>query len=88
MFGEGISREGDVLDLAANEGIVTKSGSWYAYEGEKIGQGRENAKNFLKENPAIFEEIEQKVREKYAVEVSSEEHVSDNEEENIEDISK
>ncbi|MBQ3601609.1 MAG: recombinase RecA [Lachnospiraceae bacterium] len=88
MFGEGISRAGDVLDLAANEGIVVKSGSWYAYEGEKIGQGRENAKTFLKENPAVFEEIEQKVRAKYAVEASSEENELENKEESVEDISK
>lgn len=61
MFGEGISREGDVLDLAASANIVNKSGAWYAYEGNKIGQGRENAKSFLKENPEIREEIAQKV---------------------------
>lgn len=61
MFGEGISREGDVLDLAASVNIVNKSGAWYAYEGNKIGQGRENAKSFLKENPEIREEIAQKV---------------------------
>lgn len=62
MFGEGISREGDVLDLAATVNIVNKSGAWYAYEGNKIGQGRENAKTFLKENPEIREEIAQKVK--------------------------
>lgn len=62
MFGEGISREGDILDLAANVNIVNKSGAWYAYEGNKIGQGRENAKIFLKENPQVREEIAQKVR--------------------------
>lgn len=73
MFGEGISRTGDVLDLAANEGIVSKSGSWYAYEGEKIGQGRENAKKYLKENPAVFEAIEEKVRAKFAPEEKIEE---------------
>lgn len=61
MFGEGISREGDVLDLAASANIVNKSGAWYAYEGNKIGQGRENAKSFLKENPEMREEIAQKV---------------------------
>lgn len=61
MFGEGISREGDVLDLAAMANIVNKSGAWYAYEGNKIGQGRENAKIFLKENPEMREEIAQKV---------------------------
>ncbi len=65
MFGKGISREGDVLDLAANLGIVNKSGAWYAYEGEKIGQGRENAKSFLAEHPEICDEIEQKVRDHY-----------------------
>lgn len=67
MFGQGISREGDVLDLAANENIVIKSGAWYAYNDAKIGQGRENAKAFLKENPEIFLEIEKKVREKYNI---------------------
>ncbi len=65
MFGQGISREGDVLDLAANEGIVVKSGAWYAYNDAKIGQGRENSKLYLKENPDIFEEIKQQVREKF-----------------------
>ena len=63
MFGKGISREGDVLDLAADANIVEKSGSWYAYKGAKIGQGRENAKNYLLQNPLICEEIEAKVRE-------------------------
>lgn len=65
MFGQGISREGDVLDIASDLDIVNKSGAWYAYKGDKIGQGRENAKNFLKENPAIFAEIEEQVREHY-----------------------
>lgn len=68
MFGQGISREGDVLDLAANENIVVKSGAWYAYNDSKIGQGRENAKTFLKDNPDIFAEIEKKVRDKYNIE--------------------
>lgn len=65
MFGTGISREGDILDLAANIGIVNKSGAWYAYNNEKIGQGRENAKNYLRENKAVCEEIEAKVRDHY-----------------------
>lgn len=65
MFGQGISREGDVLDLASNENIVIKSGAWYAYNEAKIGQGRENAKTYLKENPEIFAEIELKVRARY-----------------------
>lgn len=67
MFGKGISREGDILDLAAESGIVAKSGAWYAYEGEKIGQGRENAKLTLIKNPEMMEEIEMKVREKYCL---------------------
>lgn len=67
MFGEGISREGDILDLAANIGVVNKSGAWYAYNDGKIGQGRENAKKYLKENPEISEEIEKKVREFYSL---------------------
>lgn len=65
MFGQGISREGDILDLAANENIIIKSGAWYAYNDAKIGQGRENAKQFLRENPEILAEVEIKVREKY-----------------------
>ena len=67
MFGQGISREGDVLDLAVRENIIIKSGSWFAYQDAKIGQGRENAKQYLKDNPDIFEEVEQKVREKLAM---------------------
>ncbi len=65
MFGKGISREGDILDLAVEEDIINKSGAWYSYNEIKIGQGRENAKLFLSENPDIFEEVEMKVREKY-----------------------
>ena len=64
MFGEGISKEGDVLDLACNCDVVAKSGAWFAYLGEKIGQGRENAKAYLKEHPDVFAEIEGKVRDK------------------------
>ena len=62
MFGKGISREGDILDLAVKFDIVDKSGAWYAYSGEKIGQGRENAKNFLSMNPLVMKEIDSKVR--------------------------
>ena len=62
MFGKGISREGDILDLAANLGIVNKSGAWYAYNDAKIGQGRENAKRFLREHQEVMEEIDHKVR--------------------------
>ncbi len=67
MFGKGISKEGDVLDLAVKEGVVEKSGAWYAYKGNKIGQGRENAKIYLQDNPAVCEEIEDKVREIYGL---------------------
>ena len=71
MFGKGISREGDILDLAANENIIIKSGAWFAYNDAKIGQGRENAKIYLKENPEIMEEVENKVREKFSLPVSA-----------------
>ena len=67
MFGKGISREGDVLDLAANLNIVSKSGAWYAYNGEKIGQGRENTKAYLASHPEFMEEIDHKVREAYGL---------------------
>lgn len=67
MFGEGISKEGDILDLAAENDVVNKSGAWYAYDGNKIGQGRENAKQFLKQNPEICAEIEQKVRDLFGL---------------------
>ncbi len=70
MFGKGISREGDILDLAVKENIVDKSGAWYAYQGSKIGQGRENAKIYLQDNPAVCQEIENKVRELYGMEPS------------------
>ena len=73
MFGQGISREGDVLDLAVRENIIIKSGSWFAYQDAKIGQGRENAKQYLKDNPDIFEEVEQKVREKLSMTPGGEE---------------
>ncbi|WP_311198865.1 recombinase RecA [Paenibacillus hexagrammi] len=63
MYGEGISREGSIIDIATEMDIVNKSGAWYSFEGERLGQGRENAKQFLKENPAISQTIETKVRE-------------------------
>ena len=71
MFGEGISREGDVLDLAANIGVINKSGAWYAYNGDKIGQGRENAKQFLRDHPEVMAEAESKVREHYGLQGAS-----------------
>ena len=67
MFGKGISKEGDILDLAAYENIIVKSGAWFAYNDAKIGQGRENAKLYLKENPEVMAEVENKVREKFGL---------------------
>lgn len=67
MFGQGISVVGDILDLAANINVINKSGAWYAYEGNKIGQGRENAKTYLKEHPEMCAQIEDKVREHYGL---------------------
>ncbi len=67
MFGEGISMVGDILDLAAENDIINKSGAWYAYEGNKIGQGRENAKQYLKDNPAVCAEVEKKVRTQFGL---------------------
>jgi recombination protein RecA len=67
LFGEGISREGEVIDMGVTAKIVDKSGAWYAYQGEKIGQGRDNAREFLRENPALAREIENKVRESLGI---------------------
>ena len=67
MFGQGISREGDILDLAVNLNIIVKSGAWFAYNDAKIGQGRENAKQYLRDNPAVMAEVEQKVREHHGL---------------------
>ena len=67
IFGEGISKEGDLLDLAADNGILEKSGSWYSYKGERLGQGRDNAKAALKENQEILKSIEEAVREKFSL---------------------
>ena len=65
IHGEGISREGDVLDLAVDKNIVDKSGTWYTYQGQRIGQGRENSKQFLKENPRLLETMEKEILEKF-----------------------
>jgi recombination protein RecA len=62
LFGEGISRHGEIIDMGVTANILDKSGAWYAYNGEKIGQGRDNAREFLRENPALSIEIENKVR--------------------------
>jgi len=67
MYGEGFSKTGELLDLGVNAGIVEKSGAWFSYSGQRIGQGRENAKNFLRENPAMAEDIERKIRQNAGV---------------------
>lgn len=67
MFGKGISKEGDILDLAVDLKLVSKSGAWFAYNGDKIGQGRENAKTYLKEHPEVMEELEAKIRSHYQI---------------------
>jgi recombination protein RecA len=67
MYGQGISREGDVLDLAAQENIVDKSGAWYSFGGERIGQGREQTKAFLREHPEILQQIEGRLFDKFGV---------------------
>ena len=75
MFGKGISREGDLLDLAAKNDIIMKSGAWYSYKGERIGQGRENAKKYLTDHPEVFGEVDAAVREKCMPKGSTEEEV-------------
>jgi recombination protein RecA len=67
LFGEGISREGDLLDLAADNGLVEKSGAWYSYKGNRIGQGRDNARLYLKERPELLQEVETGLREKFGI---------------------
>ena len=67
MFGKGIVKEGDLIDMASNLGIIAKSGAWYAYEGEKIGQGRETAKTFLATHPEVADEVERKIRQHYGL---------------------
>jgi recombination protein RecA len=67
LFGEGISREGEIIDMGVNARIIEKSGAWYAYKGEKIGQGRDNAREFLRENSELAREIENLVRESLGI---------------------
>ncbi|MGN0367474.1 MAG: recombinase RecA [Wujia sp.] len=74
MFGKGISKEGDILDLAVAHDIINKSGAWYSYEGDKIGQGRENTKLYLQQHPEFCEDIEQQVRNKCGIGVEPEEN--------------
>ena len=76
MYGEGVSREGEIIDLAVEAGIVDKTGAWYAYNGEKLGQGKENVKLLLKENMELRDEIEQKVREYYDISLTKKDDTS------------
>jgi recombination protein RecA len=72
MYGEGISREGDLLDLAANNRVVEKSGAWFSYKGERLGQGRENAKQTLKDNPEVLKRVENDVKRALGINVRGE----------------
>ena len=67
MYGEGVSKEGELVDLASEAGIIDKSGAWYSYNGEKIGQGKENVKALFKENTKLRDEIDKKTREYYGI---------------------
>jgi recombination protein RecA len=71
MYGTGISREGDLVDLASQENILEKSGAWYSFNGERIGQGRENAKDYLRDHPEIAKEVERRVLEKFGLSKSA-----------------
>jgi recombination protein RecA len=79
MYGEGISREGSIIDVAAEFDIISKSGAWYSYEGERLGQGRENVKEFLKQNPAIANEVEQKIRKRINTTSAVKDEIADEE---------
>ena len=83
MYGKGISREGSVLDVGVECGVVKKSGAWFTYEGEQLGQGRENAKNFLSENLEMMMEISEKIREKVGIVPVTGDALSDLEDEPI-----
>jgi recombination protein RecA len=72
MYGTGISREGSLLDIGVDLGIVKKSGAWYTYEGEQLGQGRENAKGFLGDNPEVMMEISERIRQQAGIGVQQE----------------
>jgi recombination protein RecA len=67
VYGQGISREGSLLDVGVDQSIIRKSGAWYTYEGDQLGQGKENARNFLRDNPDLADEIEKKIKEKLGV---------------------
>jgi recombination protein RecA len=75
MYGEGISREGDVLDLAVTQRVIDKSGAWFSYKGDRLGQGRENSKQTLKDNPDLLKKIEREVKVKLGMTVREEQPV-------------
>jgi recombination protein RecA len=83
MYGEGISKVGEIIDLGVKFEILEKSGSWYAYKGNKIGQGKENTKTYLKENPKIATEIEEQVREKLGLAKAEKKSIKEEKEEKI-----
>jgi recombination protein RecA len=85
MYGEGISRESNVLDVAVNMDIVEKAGAWFSYDGNRIGQGRENVKQYLKENPEVCNEIEAKIRAKLSAQSNNIDSVEDFDDEEFED---
>ena len=82
MYGEGISKPGEVIDIAANLGIIDKSGAWFSYKGEKIGQGKENVKLVFKNNPTLYKEIEDKVRNDLFIDNTKEESKKESKEDN------
>ena len=86
MYGEGISKEGSILDVAANNDVILKSGAWYSYGDTRIGQGRENAKQYLKENPELANEIDKKLREMFHLGISKSAAAAGEEAENIDDV--
>ena len=67
LYGRGVSKEGELIDIGTDQGIVEKAGAWYSFGGDRIGQGRENSKEYLRENPAIAETIETRIREKFGI---------------------
>ena len=81
MYGEGISKTGEIIDIGVKEGIIEKSGAWFSYGEERIGQGRENAKTFLKENEKICDEIEEKIRNSFDLNVKDEDNQAINDSE-------
>lgn len=79
LYGEGISRQGEIIELGVKHGFIDKSGAWYAYNGQKIGQGKDNTREWLKANPAIADEIERKIREAVGVKIEINENQGDEE---------